>query len=77
MPDKEDIIDEYLNVLNGRVGIDEFMEKYDFDYLVVASSEATIYDYLMNKDKELSVGGIKYKMIYADEASEIMVYEKA
>ena len=64
---KEDIIDEWLELRNGDLKKQEFLGKYDFDYLVVRGEEK-----LMEPESE------KYEMVFEDGEGGIKtrVYEK-
>ena len=44
---KEDILLEYINLISGKSDIDSFLNKYNFDYLVVSKKEF-LYDKLNN-----------------------------
>ena len=46
---KEDILVEYFNILEGKVDIDKFLDKYNFDYVMVNKGE-NIYKHIKNDD---------------------------
>ena len=52
---KEDVFLEYINLLINKLDIDEFLKKYNFDYLVVQDEE-TLYKHLI-RDKS-------YELVY-------------
>ena len=52
---KEDVFLEYINLLINKLDIDEFLKKYNFDYLVVQDEE-TLYKHL-KRDKS-------YELVY-------------
>ena len=57
---KEDIFIEYYKLSNGLLNIDSFLDKYDFDYLLVEKSmDRFLYNYLNNSDD--------YKLILSDK----------
>ena len=59
--EKEDILHEYVLLLSGKLHYKEFLNKYDFDYLVVGDYEL-LYEYI-----QLSDG---YEIVY-EEALEV------
>ena len=64
---KEDIFKEYYDLEHGNISKEDFLGKYDFDYLVVTESE-----------KLFDLGGERYKMISenTDDGDKIRVYTK-
>ena len=47
---KEDILFEYYNMLVGNLNVDNFLEKYHFDYLLVDTNHIILLNALMEKD---------------------------
>ncbi len=52
---KEDILIEYFNLIEGKLDIEKFLDKYEFDYLI-ADKDTVIYEHL-NKD-------FNYELVY-------------
>lgn len=46
---KEDVFVEYYNLTNGKLNLEKFLKKYDFDYLVVLGNES-LFHKLNNSD---------------------------
>ena len=64
---KGDILKEWEEMLSGDIKLDEFLEKYDFDYLIVDKAHESIaYDL---EDES-------YRRIYENTDEEIRVFEK-
>jgi hypothetical protein len=63
----EDILNEYLMLQYGRVDIDEFIGKYDFDYFVVDDNDI-LTDYLKKSDD--------FNLIFVNSEQSIGIYEK-
>ena len=69
---KEDIFIEFYDLVSKDIEVDEFIGKYDFDYLVVMEYEDYLYDY----------NGDDYKMIYEiddeeeDTKNGVRIYKK-
>ncbi len=53
---KEDIFIEYIDLLNGLIDTDSFIDKYQFDYLIIRD-----YDYILEKDIRKR---IDYEVVY-------------
>ena len=64
---KEDIFQEYYNLENGKLNQPEFLDKYNFDYLIV-----------MDYEKLYNLVSDKYTMIFEKngEAESVRVYKK-
>ena len=63
---KEDIFMEYYNLQKNQLNINSFLNKYNFDYLVVRSSDI-LYNYLENSDDYIMV----YEKIVEEECYRI------
>ena len=63
---KEDILQEYIDLRNGKIKVSDFLNKYNFDFLLVEKAHEEVLF-------ELGEG---YKMIYDDEENEVRVYKK-
>ena len=63
---KEDILIEWDEMTNGQVGLKIFLEKYDFDYLMVD----VFHDHTMYKMEDYN-----YKMIYNNEDAKVRVFK--
>ena len=50
---KEDILVEYFNILEGDIDLDKFLDKYNFDYLIVSKTD-NLYNHL-KKDTDYEV----------------------
>ena len=50
--EEKDVIDEYLLLQMGRIDIKEFLDTYNFDYLVIMDSDI-LYDYAIKNNFEL------------------------
>ena len=50
---KEDILVEYFNILEGDIDLDKFLDKYNFDYLIVSKTD-NLYNHL-KKDTNYEV----------------------
>ena len=61
---KEDILDEYFSVYYGKTDIAKFLEKYDFDYLVVGKDSYFLYNYLKTDKNYQVVVKSKNKKMY-------------
>ena len=64
---KEDILEEWEDFIMGKVGLNEFLGKYNFDYLIVDEWHET---------KLYRLGNEKYEMIYENDDDKIKVLEK-
>ena len=63
---KEDILDEWLDMTRRKIKLDEFLDKYNFDFLIVDYyHERNLYE-MENND---------YKTIYENDDEKIKVYE--
>lgn len=67
---KEDIYIEYYNLQHGLINIDNFLEKYNFDVILLDTKDK-IYDYF--NDKENKMDNL-YKEVYNDK--EYVIYER-
>lgn len=65
---KEDIYIEYYNLQNNLIKVEDFLEKYNFDVILVDTKDK-IYDYLNNKENNSL-----YKEVYNDK--EYIIYER-
>ena len=63
---KEDILYEWDDFNSGRIKVEEFLDKYHFDYLLVVGEKDPLYAL----DIEY------YKKIFEDEEQEIKVFER-
>lgn len=64
---KEDILKEWENVLNGKINEEEFLGKYNFDYLIVDKyHEERLYE-MQNEN---------YEIIYDNGEGEMRVFKK-
>jgi hypothetical protein len=63
---KEDVLYEYIDMKNGKVKVEDFLAKYDFDYLLVRKNVDPFYDL----DSE------EYETIFEDEKEHIKVLKK-
>ena len=61
---KEDILDEYFSVYYGKTDIAKFLEKYDFDYLVIGKDSYFLYNYLKTDKNYQVVVKSKNKKMY-------------
>lgn len=61
---KEDILDEYFDVYYGKTDISKFLEKYDFDYLIVGKENYFLYNYLESDETYQVVVKSKNKKLY-------------
>ncbi len=64
---KEDILREYIDIKNGKIKLDDFVSKYDFDFILV---EEYCKDFFKDLDKN------RYELIYDNEDDEVKVYKK-
>ena len=60
---KEDILQEYVDLKDGKIDLDDFLEKYDFDYILAHKYYGKIYE--INRED--------YKLIY--ENDDVRVFE--
>ena len=67
---KEDILYEYFNLQKGIININMFLDKYNFDYLIIHNEEDILYYYLLNNKNEL------YIKIYDDNNYQIWKLNK-
>ena len=63
---KEDILDEWLDMVRGKMKLDEFLDKYDFDFLIV--------DYYHERNL-YEIEDDDYNVIYENDDEKIKVYE--
>ena len=61
---REDILQEWVDFEDGKIKKEDFLGKYNFDYLIVKDDDL-LYDYSNDN----------YKMIYENEEQKIKVYE--
>lgn len=61
---KDGILEEWLNVDNGEISVDDFLSKYGFDYMVVERDEKKLYD----------LQDTRYELIFDDD---VQVYKKS
>ena len=64
---KEDILQEYIDVKNGKIKVSDFLTKYDFDFLLV---EEYYEEALSNLNDE------RYELIYSSDENETRLYKK-
>lgn len=69
---KEDIFIEFYNLQKHNIKINEFLNKYNFDYLVV-NSDDVLYDYLESSNDYIKIYEKKFEK---DEREEYRVYKR-
>ncbi len=62
---KEDILDEYFDMQHGVISIKDFLDKYNFDYLLLQIDNDAIYTYIKDNND------INYNKVYDDEKYQI------
>jgi hypothetical protein len=60
---KEGILDEWMDLRIGEITVDDFLSKYNFDYMVVEESEKKLYD----------LNDARYELIFDDD---LRVYKR-
>ena len=63
---KEDILYEWADFRKGKIKISDFLEKYDFEYILTRGEEDPLYDF----ENE------NYEMIFKDEEEEVEVFRR-
>ena len=64
---KEDIFDEYFDLSNAEIKAKDFLNKYNFDYLLIDSTENNLYNELQDNPN--------YKEVYSNVDKKIYLYE--
>jgi len=72
---KEDILMEYYKLQTGKLNYKEFLNKYNFDYLVVSEQDILYYNLEEDKYKIVYQQAIKH-YIYDEETINYRIYKK-
>lgn len=64
---KEDILVEYFNVVEGKINMDKFLDKYNFDYLIVTRGDE-LYKHLKKDDD--------YELVYKGKNKNTFLFKR-